>query len=60
MSRWYLRIDGGAQAAKAAFPEADILTEEDGCAFLTGPLTGFALEERCRSLPILARYRVLD
>ena len=29
-------------------------------AFLTGPLTGFALEERCRSLPILARYRVLD
>ena len=60
VSRWYLRIDGGAQAAKAAFPEADILTEEDGCAFLTGPLTGFALAERCRSLPVLARYRVLD
>ena len=40
-----------------AFPQAEALTEG---AFLTGPLTGFALEERCRSLPILARYRVLD
>ena len=25
-----------------------------------GSLTGFALEERAKSLPVLARYRVLD
>ena len=57
VSRWYLRTDGDAPAVRAAFPQAEALTEG---AFLTGPLTGFALEERCRSLPVLARYRVLD
>ena len=57
VSRWYLRTDAGAPAVRAAFPQAEALTEG---AFLTGPLTGFALEERCRSLPLLARYRVLD
>ena len=57
VSRWYLRTDADAQAVKAAFPQAETLTEG---AFLTGPLTGFALEERAKSLPVLARYRVLD
>ena len=57
MSRWYLRTDADAPAVRAAFPQAEALTEG---AFLTGPLTGFALEERCRSLSVLARYRVLD
>ena len=57
VSRWYLRTDADAPAVRAAFPQAEALTEG---AFLTGPLTGFALEERCRSLSVLARYRVLD
>ena len=57
VSRWYLRTDADAQAVKAAFPQAETLTEG---AFLTGPLTGFVLEERAKSLPVLARYRVLD
>ena len=32
VSRWYLRTGAGAGAVLAAFPEAEVLLEEGGCA----------------------------
>lgn len=60
VSRWYLRTGAGAGAVLAAFPEAEVLLEEGGCAFLTGPLSGYAAEAAAKTLPVLARLRVLD
>ena len=62
-SRWYVRAQVGAEAAKALFPEASFLARpgasEGESAFLTAAMKRPELEEKLRGTQVLSLFRVL-
>ena len=62
-SRWYVRAQVGAEAAKALFPEASFLARPDASegesAFLTAAMKRPELEEKLRGTQVLSLFRVL-
>ena len=63
-SAWYIRAEGTAEQAKAAFPDRTLLAwagaPEGEFALVTGSMTRAALDARLAGLKVCSVFRVLD